>query len=68
MPPPAAPCLAAGVDTVGDKAICPPDTVVLLDDGGVAATGTHEQLLATNERYRVVLAALAADDVEETVS
>jgi ATP-binding cassette subfamily B protein len=45
------------------------DTVVLLDDGGVAATGTHEQLLATNERYRVVLAALAADDeVEETVS
>ena len=45
------------------------DTVVLLDDGGVAATGTHEQLLATNERYRVVLAALAADDdVEEAVS
>ncbi|MFM2077721.1 MAG: hypothetical protein RJA49_1611 [Actinomycetota bacterium] len=38
------------------------DTVVLLDDGGVAATGTHDELLATNDRYRVVLAALAADD------
>jgi ATP-binding cassette subfamily B protein len=44
------------------------DTVVLLDDGGVAATGTHDELLATNERYRVVLAALAADDAEEAVS
>lgn len=38
------------------------DTVVLLDEGGVAATGTHDELLATNERYRSVLAALAADD------
>ncbi len=38
------------------------DTVVLLDDGGVAATGTHDELLATNERYRSVLAALAEDD------
>ncbi len=38
------------------------DTVVLLDDGTVAATGTHEHLLATDERYRAVLAALAEDD------
>lgn len=38
------------------------DTVVLVDDGRVAATGTHEELLATDERYREVLAALAEDD------
>jgi len=37
------------------------DTVVLLDEGGVAATGTHDELLATNERYREVLAALEAE-------
>ena len=34
------------------------DTVVLLDDGHVAATGTHGELLATNQRYRDVLAAM----------
>ena len=44
------------------------DTVVLLDDGGVAATGTHEELLATNERYREVLAALMDDDIDAEVS
>lgn len=38
------------------------DTVVLLDEGRVAASGTHEHLLATDERYRAVLAALAEDD------
>lgn len=38
------------------------DTVVLLDDGVVAAVGTHDELLATDERYRAVLAALAEDD------
>ena len=46
------------------------DRVVLLDDGKVAATGTHAELLATSARYREVLAAaeqreaelLAADD------
>ncbi|HTH05896.1 MAG TPA: hypothetical protein VL916_08500, partial [Ilumatobacteraceae bacterium] len=41
------------------------DTVVLLDGGGVAATGTHDRLLATNERYREVLAALAERDDDE---
>ncbi len=45
------------------------DTVVLLDGGRVAATGTHDELLAGSERYREVLAALAAvtedgDDVD----
>jgi ATP-binding cassette subfamily B protein len=38
------------------------DTVVLLDEGHVAATGTHEELLATDARYRQVLAALAEVD------
>jgi ATP-binding cassette subfamily B protein len=36
------------------------DRVVLLDGGRVAATGTHQQLLEANERYREVLAAGAA--------
>ena len=38
------------------------DTVVLLDEGRVAATGTHDELLAGSERYRAVLAAFAEDD------
>ncbi|MEI8238830.1 MAG: ABC transporter ATP-binding protein [Actinomycetota bacterium] len=38
------------------------DTVVLLADGAVAATGTHQFLLENDARYRSVLAALAADD------
>ena len=38
------------------------DTVVLVDDGRVAATGTHDELLATSERYREVLAALREED------
>ena len=46
------------------------DTVVLLDEGRVAATGTHDELLATNDRYREVLAALMEqdDDAEAEVS
>jgi ATP-binding cassette subfamily B protein len=40
------------------------DTVVLVDDGRVAAHGTHDELLETNERYREVLAALTAEEVE----
>lgn len=38
------------------------DTVVLLDGGRAVATGTHEELLATNDRYRQVLAAWAVRD------
>jgi ATP-binding cassette subfamily B protein len=41
------------------------DTVVLVDDGRVAAQGTHEELLATNERYREVLAALRDEDADD---
>jgi ATP-binding cassette, subfamily B, bacterial len=36
------------------------DRVVLIDSGRVAAEGTHESLLATDRRYRQVLAAAAA--------
>jgi len=43
------------------------DRVVLVDDGRVAADGTHEELLATNPRYREVLAAAARED-ETTVA
>ena len=38
------------------------DKVVLLDEGRAAAVGTHDHLLATNERYRQVLAAWAVRD------
>jgi ATP-binding cassette subfamily B protein len=42
------------------------DSVVLLDEGKVAATGTHRQLLRTNVRYREILTAAAqAADAEE---
>jgi len=38
------------------------DTVALVDGGRVVATGTHEELLESSEKYREVLAA-----AEETV-
>ena len=38
------------------------DRVILLDEGRAAAIGTHEELLAGNERYRQVLAAWAVRD------
>lgn len=42
------------------------DSVVLLDGGRVAATGTHRDLLRTNARYRQILTAAAeAADAEE---
>ena len=44
------------------------DTVVLIADGRVAATGTHQHLLDTDERYREVLAALSADDDDQVVT
>jgi ATP-binding cassette, subfamily B, bacterial len=40
------------------------DTVVLLDNGRVAAMGTHDELLASSSRYRDVLAAWAERDDE----
>ncbi|MGA9277929.1 ABC transporter ATP-binding protein [Ilumatobacter sp.] len=42
------------------------DTVVLLDEGRVVAQGPHDELLATEPRYRDVLAAMALP--EETPS
>ena len=38
------------------------DTVALLADGRVVATGTHDHLLATDARYREVLAAMSDAD------
>ena len=38
------------------------DRVVLMDEGKVVAEGTHEGLLATNERYRQVLAQAELED------
>ena len=38
------------------------DRVVLIDDGRVVATASTHDLLATNERYREVLAAAQAAD------
>ena len=41
------------------------DRVVLLADGRVAASGAHDDLLATNAAYRDVLAAMGAPDQPE---
>ena len=38
--------------------------MVLVDDGRVAASGTHDELLETSERYREVLAALTEEERE----
>ena len=40
------------------------DRVALMSDGRVVATGTHAELLATNEDYRAVLASTMVDDAE----
>jgi ATP-binding cassette subfamily B protein len=41
------------------------DRAVLLDEGIIAASGSHHQLLETNEKYREVLAAMATPKVVE---
>jgi len=41
------------------------DRAVLLDEGVIAASGSHHQLLETNEKYREVLAAMATPKVVE---
>ncbi len=38
------------------------DRVVLMDEGVIVANGTHEELLASNGRYREVLAAVPEED------
>ena len=40
------------------------DTVVLLDEGAVRAVGPHDELLASEPRYREVLAAMEDDQAE----
>lgn len=40
------------------------DRVALLQDGRIAAVGTHSELLATNEHYRYVIASLDPDPVD----
>jgi ATP-binding cassette, subfamily B, bacterial len=44
------------------------DTVVLLDAGRVVAHGPHHRLLATEPRYRDVLAAMSVDDDQQAVA
>jgi ATP-binding cassette subfamily B protein len=40
------------------------DRVVLLDNGFISATGSHHELLETNEKYRSVLAAMTTTVIE----
>ena len=40
------------------------DRVVLLDEGRISASGSHHELLETNERYRSVLAAMTTKVIE----
>ncbi len=42
------------------------DRVVVLDEGRIVAEGTHSDLLATNERYREILAASDAGESDDT--
>ena len=41
------------------------DRVALLDNGTIVATGTHRELLDSNQRYREVLAAWSAPEVDD---
>ena len=38
------------------------DRVALLDEGRIAAVGTHSELLRTNARYRFVISSLDTDE------
>lgn len=40
------------------------DRVVLLDEGRISGTGSHHELLETNEKYRSVLAAMTSTVIE----
>ena len=40
------------------------DRVVLLDEGRISASGSHHELLETNEKYRSVLAAMTTKVIE----
>jgi ATP-binding cassette subfamily B protein len=40
------------------------DRVVLLDEGRISASGSHHELLETNEKYRSVLAAMTSTVIE----
>jgi ATP-binding cassette subfamily B protein len=42
------------------------DRVALLDEGRVVATGTHDELLAVDQRYRDVLAAMDRDETADS--
>jgi ATP-binding cassette subfamily B protein len=41
------------------------DRVILLDEGKVAAIGTHDELVGSNARYREVLASMSAPEDEK---
>jgi ATP-binding cassette subfamily B protein len=44
------------------------DRVILLDEGKVAAIGTHDELVGSNARYREVLASMSAPEEDEKVN
>jgi ATP-binding cassette subfamily B protein len=44
------------------------DRVILLDEGKVAAIGTHDELVASNARYREVLASMSAPEETDKVN
>ena len=61
MPPPTAPCLASVVDTVGAKAICPPETVVPLETSMSVAVLNMVELV-----YVTLLLAILGPELKST--
>ncbi|HJC60077.1 MAG TPA: ABC transporter ATP-binding protein/permease [Candidatus Dietzia intestinigallinarum] len=47
------------------KQVTTADTVVVMEDGRIAGHGTHEELLAGNERYRELWSAWNSDGLED---